>query len=104
MILNPVSSLAGGSPMKRRLLSSLLVFLFMTVFAVCQDVASFEKRITVKKLERTDDPHLRAAGSAGIFILHARGCRLRAGPNGRNRPGAHVRAYGVQGYGYDRHN
>src|SRR5579862_7542388 len=50
MILNPVSSLAGGSPMKRRLLSSLLVFLFMTVFAVCQDVASFEKRITVKKL------------------------------------------------------
>jgi predicted Zn-dependent peptidase len=36
--------------MKRRLLQSVSVFLFLTLFAAAQDVASFEKRITVKKL------------------------------------------------------
>ena len=36
--------------MKRRVLSLTAAILFLTAFAAAQDVASFEKRVTVKKL------------------------------------------------------
>src|SRR6202453_5132988 len=40
----------SGGPMKRHALKPLAVFLLLTALAAAQDVASFEKRITVKKL------------------------------------------------------
>src|SRR6267378_22328 len=40
----------SGGPMKHRILRPLVLMLLLTAFAAAQDVASFEKRITVKKL------------------------------------------------------
>src|SRR5579884_2661279 len=45
----PLSFLGGGSMRVRT--TRLLVFLLLACFASAQDVASFEKRITVKKLD-----------------------------------------------------
>src|SRR5580765_4048552 len=39
-----------GGPMKQRTLHCVIVLFFLTAVALAQDVASFEKRITVKKL------------------------------------------------------
>src|SRR5258708_4554052 len=41
---------AAGGPMKYRTLKIAVFFLLLSSFALAQDVASFEKRITVKKL------------------------------------------------------
>src|ERR1700679_4202179 len=40
----------SGGPMKHRILKPLVFILLLTALAAAQDVASFEKRITVKKL------------------------------------------------------
>ena len=41
----------SGGPMKYRALKSVALFLVLSAIAVAQDLASFEKRITVKKLD-----------------------------------------------------
>src|SRR5208282_1042354 len=45
-----ISGSSSGGPMKYRMLRPLALVLLLTALAAAQDVASFEKRITVKKL------------------------------------------------------
>src|SRR4030081_1040366 len=40
-----------GGPMKSRMLKLSILILLLTILSAAQDVASFEKRITVKKLD-----------------------------------------------------
>src|SRR6266404_7785676 len=64
MSVQGISAQSGG-PMKHRALKSFALLLLLSALAAAQDVASFEKRITVKKLangltilicERTEAP------------------------------------------------
>ena len=55
-----------------------LVFLSMASAAYAQDLASFEKRVTVEKLDNgLTLIVLRAPRGAGVLVLHARRCRVR---------------------------
>ncbi len=54
--------------------------------------------------QRADADRLRAAGGAGLQLLHLYRCGRRERPLGRERPGAHVRAPGLQGNQRDRHH
>jgi len=58
--------------MKHRIFRALAIVLLLTALGCAQDVASFEKRITVKTSPKPGlTLLLRAAGSAGVLILHS---------------------------------
>ncbi len=54
--------------------------------------------------ERVDVHHLRAPRRAGLLVRHPGRRRRGPGSEGHDRPGAHVRAHGVQGHARHRHD
>ena len=96
---------AVGGPMKHRTLKIAVFFFFLSAFALAQDVASFEKRVTVKKLANGLTVIVCERPEAPVFSFFT---LVDAGsaqdPMRANRAGAHVRAHGVQGHRQDRHH
>ena len=93
-----------GGPMKQRTLHFVIVLFLLTAVALAQDVASFEKRITVKKLPNGLTVIVCERPEAPVFSFFT---MVDAGsaqdPMGANRTRAHVRAHGLQGHRQDRH-
>ncbi len=54
--------------------------------------------------ERVDVHHLRAPRRAGLLVRHPGRRRRRAGSEGHDRAGPHVRAHGLQGHPRHRHH
>jgi hypothetical protein len=85
--------------MKRHALKPLALFLLLTALAAAQDVASFEKRITVKRLENGLTVVICERPEAPVFSFFT---HVDAGsaqdPIRPDRAGPHVRAHGLQGH------
>ena len=91
--------------MKHRIFRPRIFSLFLLFGAVAsaQDVASFEKRITVKTPNGlTILDRVRTTRGPCFLVLHAGRRRFCAGSYGADRSGSHVRAYGFQRHRDDR--
>ena len=93
-----------GDGMKIRKLHVLVLLLCLSALSFSQDLASFEKRTTVKKLANGLTVIICERPEAPVFSFFT---HVDAGsvqdPSGQDRPGAHVRAHGVQGNRHDWH-
>ncbi len=82
--------------MKRRFLHALVCTLLLGSFALAQDLASFEKQVTVKKLANGLTVIICERPEAPVFSFFT---HVDAGsaqdPRGADWHGAHVRAHGI---------
>ena len=85
--------------MKRRILNTAILSVLLSALALSQDVASFAKRITVKKLPNGLTLIVCERPEAPVFsFFHTGGRRLGAGSPRPDRNGPYVRAHGIQGH------